>query len=213
MHDSTREGPDPEEPRPLESRKADSALPDEDDGVPGSQPFTGRPRAGSFGMLDAIHNRVDLMELLSHVLRRPQEECEFLVRLAIDEGPITMRATTEMTIVALALIARNVVIQPKEPEQVYPIYLEQMYYLGPPHHHPDHEPPHQHYSNPEEVTDAGTLPLAVPVGIPEKLLRFSYANNGLAVPAVGGPNHERAGLVLISNLVYQIWQATGEELP
>ncbi len=48
---------------------------------------------------------------------------------------------------------------------------------------------------------------------PEKLLRFSYANNGLAVPAVGGPNHERAGLVLISNLVYQIWQATGEELP
>ena len=194
VKDATREGLDPQEP---------------------IKPFSSRPRAGSFGLLDGIQNRVDLIELLSHVLSRPQEECEFLLRLAIDEGPITQRATTEMTIVALALIARNVVIQPKEPEQVYPIYLEQMYYLGPPHHHPHQgpPPPHHPYSDPGEVTDAGTLPLAVPVGIPEKLLRFSYANNGLAVPAVGGPNHERAGLVLISNLVYQIWQATGEELP
>jgi len=185
--------------------------------------YRGRPRSLAtphlaYGVPGLPASRSELVHLLSDVLNQPADDCEFLLRLAIDEGPITMRATLEMSIVALAVVAKGVITQPKVPEQVVPVYLE---HAGRPHHHPPlpphHGPPHHTYRGRRHYPvypgfvpddDSAALPLGVPVGVPESMLQYSFVSNRFVLPSVMGPNHERAGFVLISNLVYQIWSSS-----
>lgn len=180
--------------------------------------YRGRPRSRTTSTADpsnpaptasftGLNSRVDLVDLLSFLFSCSTEDAEILVRLAIDDGPISLRATMETAIISLAMVAKNLVHTPSMPRESYPVYMEHAAYTLPPHpshHAPRH--PTQHASGDEQ----GLLPLGVPVGIPETLLRFSFANNRMAVPAVGGPNHERAAMVVISNLAYQIWSASGD---
>lgn len=173
--------------------------------------YRGRPRSNRSRVVSGphsepakLHTRVELVELLSFLFQRSYDDCEFLLQLAIDDGPLTIRACLETSIVSLAMTAQKVVVEPKDPEQVYPVFLEHTGYAT------SHRPvlgdrsgsaPRQGRSA-EQGPEA--LPLGIPVSIPETIMQFSYANNRLVVPAVSGPNHERAAFVLITNLVYQI---------
>ena len=104
----------------------------------------------------------------------------------------------------MALVAKEIVTEPRSPKEVYPVYVEQAAYS-----HQSATQPSGYSPVHKNLRTVNALPLGVPVGLPETILRFSFLNNRLAVPAIGGPNHERAAMVVIMNLAYQIRAASG----
>lgn len=146
-------------------------------------------------------SREELLEIIDQVLPGDPGDVAFLLELAIDHGPPERRAANQAVIVSLALIANSVVESVDESTAHAPM-------------HPKHSRAPQHRlkgtsaSTELSTTTQSGLPIGLPLEVLPSFLSFSPKKVDLERLDTG-PDHERAALILIMNLIYQISRATG----